>query len=143
LELGNKLQTEGASLGWESQTPKWLSWLGDSSQFQRIIGIHGWQHESISDDQWTWLSGLQVVTINIPANLLDDEMVARFAKLKSLKELMVLPPSPGDNSVSEHGYHFGLQPELSSKLPGVHVVLGKAWHKTPLCGGTLKDPKSN
>lgn len=134
MELGDKLQREGASLGWQPRMPKWLNWLGDSKKFRRIDVVNGWQPESISDDQWTWLSGLNGLGLALTADMLNDEMVARLSKLKPLKDLLILPPLPGGRSIDDRYYHFELQPEISAKLPGVNVVLGKAWHRTPLRG---------
>ena len=34
MELGDKLQQEGASLGWQARMPEWLNWLGDSKNIQ-------------------------------------------------------------------------------------------------------------
>jgi len=140
LVLGDKLQREGASLGWEKRTPNWLHWLGDTKNFRRINGVYGWQPESISKEQWEWLSGLHEVTLQLTADMLDDEMVSRLSELKPLKNLTILPPLPGGRSISDEFYYVGLQPEISGKLPGVNVVLGTSWHRTPLRGDTA-DPR--
>ena len=54
--------------------------------------------------------------------------MSRLAKLTTLKELMILPPSPGDKSVSDKLYYVEMPPTIISKLPSVHVVVGKIEH---------------
>jgi hypothetical protein len=140
LELGNQLQLEGATLEWERWVPAWLYWLGDSKSFRQISGVHLWQPETISDEQWQWSAGLKTVSLAVTADMLTDEMVTRLSSLKPLKELMLLPPLPGGRDIDDAYYHFKLQSEISGKLPGVNVVLGQTWHHTPLRGDTQAPP---
>jgi hypothetical protein len=121
LELANRFQQQGAVVGWGPfTTPKWLCWIGNSADFQRIIGVSTWQPETISDDDISWLSSLDQVSIAVPADkLLDDSLIERIARIKSLKDLMILPF--GDEQKSRNG----IRNEIAEKLPGVNVVTGQ------------------
>jgi len=122
-QLAEEYRKYAASVTWEQQTPKWLSWLGDSSCFQRITAISFWRPDISKREQLTELTSLRKITMLVPEGKLTNEIVDWLARVKPLTVLVVVFDYTDERMRGAAGGLFmrDRQDSLHKRLPGVRI----------------------